>query len=75
MLCPTANRIHILRGIRNAVRNDALAPFAALVLGAAAAEAMTAADAVRGSGARGGLVVHVGCGPGEMTAKLRLGDD
>jgi len=49
MLCPMANRIHIPRGIRNAVRNAALAPFVALVLYTAAAKAMTAADAVRAS--------------------------
>ncbi|MHC5058016.1 MAG: hypothetical protein ACYTKD_25425 [Planctomycetota bacterium] len=88
MLYLMAKRIHVSKGVRNAVRRApgfrlaanrpalaARAPFATLVCSAAAAEAMTAADAVRGSGVRGGLVVHVGCGSGETAAKLRIGDD
>jgi len=31
-------------------------------------------EAVRSSGVKGGLVVHIGCGNGKLTASLRLGD-
>ncbi len=49
--------------------------FASLLLGlGAAVRAGSAADIIKGSGVRGGLVVHVGCGAGKLTAALRVND-
>ena len=41
---------------------------------AIAAEAVSASQILKASGVRGGLVVHVGCGDGKLTAALRAGD-
>jgi outer membrane protein assembly factor BamB len=52
-------------------RSIVLVALMALVpLGAAADEA----DMVRAAGTPGGLVVHLGCGDGAMTARMRLGE-
>ncbi|MDP6542633.1 MAG: PQQ-binding-like beta-propeller repeat protein [Phycisphaerae bacterium] len=40
----------------------------------AAAGAESAADIIKTSGAKGGVVVHVGCGDGKLTAALRVND-
>jgi outer membrane protein assembly factor BamB len=40
----------------------------------AAEQADTARDIIEAAGVRGGLVVHVGCGDGRLTAALRAGD-
>jgi len=41
---------------------------------AAAAEADLAQDVLNATGVRGGLIVHVGCGDGKLTAALRAGE-
>jgi len=41
---------------------------------AAAGPAETAAEILEDTGVRGGLVVHLGCGDGRLTAALRAGD-
>jgi len=46
---------------------------ALLAYGPARAE-QSAEDILKASGVRGGLVVHLGCGEGELTAALRTGD-
>jgi len=38
------------------------------------AQAQPAGDILKATGIRGGLVVHVGCGDGKLTAALRAGD-
>jgi len=38
------------------------------------AHAQSAKDILKGSGVKGGLVVHVGCGDGKLTAALRAND-
>ncbi len=51
--------------------------FAAIVsavLGTSSAWAATAPDILAASGVKGGLVVHVGCGDGKLTAALRARD-
>ena len=35
---------------------------------------VSASDIINGSGVKGGLVVHIGCGDGKLTAALRVGD-
>ncbi len=45
-----------------------------LVLGISAEDADTARQIVRATGVSGGLVVHVGCGDGRLTAALRIDD-
>ena len=47
---------------------------AVLCMGAAEAGANRASAIVRESGVRGGLVVHLGCGDGTLTAALRIND-
>jgi outer membrane protein assembly factor BamB len=48
---------------------------ASMLLGSGAAvRADSAADIIKRSGVRGGLVVHVGCGDGKLTAALRTSD-
>lgn len=46
-------------------------PLLALLLATAALSADEAADLLRQSGIRGGLIVHAGCGDGALTAALR----
>ncbi len=41
------------------------------ILCASAASVASGADLLKGAGVRGGLIVHVGCGGGEVTATLR----
>ena len=52
--------------------------FLAVILAAAgvvsAAHAREAAEIVKASGVKGGLVVHLGCGDGRLTADLRVND-
>ncbi len=55
---------------RKTVTRAGLAVFAALVLGGRAAEAVTAEEILRETGFEGGLIVHVGCGDGRLTAGL-----
>ncbi|MHC5055734.1 MAG: outer membrane protein assembly factor BamB family protein [Planctomycetota bacterium] len=45
-----------------------------VAVSAAAASGADLSDMVRASGVRGGLVVHLGCGDGRGTARLRLND-
>ena len=40
----------------------------------AAGETTTGSEIIERSGTQGGLVVHVGCGNGELTASLRVND-
>ena len=48
---------------------------AVMLLGLSAAEgAESAADIIKASGIQGGLVVHVGCGDGELAVDLRAND-
>ena len=61
------------------VRSAATAVVLALVaLGAASARAATPAEQAKkilnSAGMRGGLIVHVGCGDGKLTAALRIND-
>ncbi len=44
------------------------------VVGSAAAEPVTAGSVYEATGVQGGLVVHLGCGDGELTASLRIND-
>ena len=46
----------------------------ACAVAAAAADVPTAGEVYRATGVRGGLVVHVGCGEGELTAALRANE-
>ncbi|MDP6545451.1 MAG: PQQ-binding-like beta-propeller repeat protein [Phycisphaerae bacterium] len=48
----------------------------AVVIGSATLDAaeLTPADALKASGVKGGLVVHLGCGDGKLTASLRAND-
>ncbi len=46
----------------------------AATVGAASAASVTAEGVYEATGVRGGLVVHLGCGDGELTAALRLND-
>jgi outer membrane protein assembly factor BamB len=52
------------------------APVIALVLFVSNAAVLgeSAAEIIKASGVRGGLVVHVGCGDGKLTAALRVND-
>jgi len=47
---------------------------AVLCLQSVPLRAESAAELLRSSGGRGGLVVHVGCGDGSLTADLRAGE-
>ena len=46
---------------------------AILLLPAASARAQSAADILRETGVKGGLIVHLGCGDGKLTADLGAG--
>jgi len=46
----------------------------AMIAGAASADAVTAESIYEATGVQGGLVVHVGCGDGKLTAALRIND-
>ncbi len=46
----------------------------ALAAGAASADSVTADEIYEATGVRGGLVVHLGCGDGKLTAALRASD-
>lgn len=43
-----------------------------LAAGLSAAEPETATDIIRATGVQGGLIVHLGCGDGKLTAALRV---
>ncbi len=43
-------------------------------LGLSEARGVTADEIIKKTGVRGGLVVHLGCGDGKLTAQLRAGD-
>jgi len=45
-----------------------------VIASAAPASAESAAELLGLSGTKGGLIVHLGCGDGKLTAQLRLGD-
>ncbi|UCF14070.1 MAG: class I SAM-dependent methyltransferase, partial [Phycisphaerales bacterium] len=45
-----------------------------IVLSAIPAQAKNAADLLEMAGTKGGLIVHLGCRDGELTAALRTGD-
>ena len=47
---------------------------AAIVFAAPVQAEMSASEIIKASGVRGGLVVHVGCGDGKLTAALRAND-
>ncbi len=47
---------------------------ASAVASAASPESRRAREILDSTGLRGGLIVHVGCGTGELTAALRVGD-
>jgi len=69
----TSRRDRLAR--RWAVRWFALAALgAAIVAWPDAARADLAADILKATGVRGGLVVHVGCGDGRLTAALRANE-
>jgi outer membrane protein assembly factor BamB len=55
------------------VSNGTLTAICVLAAVVCAAEAM-ASDIIKASGVKGGLVVHVGCGDGKLTAALRASD-
>ena len=50
----------------------ALVFLAIIIISATAAVAQTAQEIYKDTGVRGGLVVHLGCGDGDLTAKLRV---
>ena len=68
----TSQRTHRIVWMAVAL-SAALAASAAHSAAAAAADA-AAADILRATGIKGGLVVHLGCGDGKLTAALRAGD-
>jgi len=56
------------------MRKTALAAVAVFMSLSPAARGQTGAGLVKTSGLRGGLVVHLGCGDGKLTAALRVND-
>ena len=77
--CRSADRDRVRRPSRGkaAWAGALFGSLAAWLLAAAAAHGSPADDAARilqATGIKGGLVVHLGCGDGRLTAALRAGD-
>jgi len=58
----------------SAAKLTSLCLLATIVCAGSAHGELSASDILKASGVKGGLVVHVGCGDGKLTAALRAGD-
>ena len=56
------------------ITNGVLAGLVVMSLAAPGARAAGAKDILKATGVKGGLVVHLGCGDGKLTAQLRAND-